>query len=316
MIRSYSTPHASASSAANQAGSFISATMKPALSFTDQVQRMRTHGLVIDDKDEAVRFLSEANYYRIRGYWLTFERDGEILPGTSLSDIHEVYMFDEELRLWLWDAIRPVEIKARTVFAYHMGMACGPLSHENQRYFKYAAAHSKAMQNYKRERERAMKDQVPCVVHNMSKYGNLPLWAAVEIMSMGTVSRLYGNLSNSAQYDTGQTVSNAIATDFGTKSYYLASWLRHLTYIRNLCGHHSRVYNRTMTTQAKLFKADTRYKSAKLFPTIVVLMHIYTKLWPMRWIRLLNEMKNIMKRHPTVSLTPLGFPNDWEDALL
>ena len=49
-----STPHASASGAANQAGSFISTPMKPALSFAEQVRRMRSHGLVVDDEDEAI----------------------------------------------------------------------------------------------------------------------------------------------------------------------------------------------------------------------------------------------------------------------
>lgn len=65
-----STPHASVHDTANQAGSFSFSQVKPALSFEQQVELMRSRGLAVDDVDEAIRWLSETNYYRIRGYWL------------------------------------------------------------------------------------------------------------------------------------------------------------------------------------------------------------------------------------------------------
>lgn len=310
-----STPHASASGAANQAGSFISTPMKPALSFAEQVRRMRSHGLVVDDEDEAIHFLSEANYYRIRGYWLTFEHNGKLDAGTTLDDIREVYRLDEELRLWLWAAIGQVEIKARTAFAYHLSMACGPLAHEDQKYFDDQKAHAKTIRSYEREKSRAQRDGVPCVVHNMSKYGDLPLWAAVEIMTMGNVSRLYGNLSDAASYAGGRTVSKAVADEFKIKPYHLKSWLQHLTYVRNLCGYHNRIYNRTVTTRATLLKADSKYQGSKAFPTFLVLMRIYEKLWPKQWERMAQRLGDIVSRHPSVSLRPLGFPEDWKTIL-
>ena len=71
------------------------------------------------------------------------EHDGKIIPGTTLNDIHEIYLLDEGLRLWLWRAIEPVEIKARTAFAYHMSMALGPLAHEDAHNFDDVGAHKK-----------------------------------------------------------------------------------------------------------------------------------------------------------------------------
>lgn len=55
----------------------------------------------------------------------------------------------------------------------------------------------KALSNFERERDRGRDQGVPCVVHNMDKYGKLPVWAAVESMSLGTLSMLYGNLDPS-----------------------------------------------------------------------------------------------------------------------
>lgn len=85
-----STPHASASGAANQAGSFSFPPMKPALSFSRQVCLMRERGLVMKNDTDAATFLSETNYYRLRGYWLTFEQAGRFKNGTTLEDIREV----------------------------------------------------------------------------------------------------------------------------------------------------------------------------------------------------------------------------------
>ncbi|MBW3093069.1 hypothetical protein KIH79_09065, partial [Bifidobacterium sp. 82T10] len=71
-----STPHARMFDAANQAGSFSFSPMKPALSYTEQVRRLRDRGLIISDESKAVKLLSDTNYYRLRGYWITLEQDG------------------------------------------------------------------------------------------------------------------------------------------------------------------------------------------------------------------------------------------------
>lgn len=315
MITYDSTPHASVSDAANQAGSFHFSDMKEALSLDRQVDRLREHGITVTDDNEAAKCLSETNYYRISGYWLTLEHDGKIIPGTTLNDIHEIYLLDEEFRLWLWKAIEPVEIKARTAFAYHMSLALGPLAHEDAGNFVNAKAHKKSMDTYQRERERALRDGIPCVTHNMRKYGNLPAWAAVEIMSMGTVSRLIGNLTSSATYPDSRSVRDAIADEFGTTYYLLKSWLRHLTYVRNLCGHHNRIYNRSMTTKVTMLKKDSRFSSPKAFPSVVTLMRIYENLWPDRWAKLSATLIKLFESHPSVDLIPLGFPSDWKHVI-
>lgn len=304
-----STPHATHESGANQAGSFF-ISMKPALSFEGQLSRMRDRGLEIGDEGAALQRLSESNYYRLRGYWLTLEDGDSFIPGSSFDDIWSIYQLDGDLRNWMWRAIEPIEIKARTLFAYHMAMECGPVAHEDNRYFKSTISHAKSMESLSREKNRALNDGVPCVVHNVEKYGDLPVWAAVEIMSMGTVSQLYGNLDPKRS-----GVAKGVASGFGVKPFILRSWLRHLTYIRNICGHHSRLYNRVMTTRANLLKADARYDSDKEFPTFIVLKRIYERSWPERWPSMLEELDGLISSHAEVSLLPMRFPSDWQEAL-
>lgn len=284
--------------------------MKPPLSFEDQLDVMEKRGLVIGDHDLALKRLSETNYYRLRGYWLTYEADGRFLPGTTFEHIWNTYKLDSELRAWVWNAIAPVEVKARTLFAYHMAMECGPVSHEDVRYFSDTVAHARSMKSLERERERAFKDGIPCVVHNMKKYGDLPVWAAVEIMSMGTVSQLYGNLDQSKS-----GVSRLVAEGFGVRPLMLRSWLRHLTYVRNVCAHHNRLYNRVMTMRPRLLRSDVGCDGAKEFPTFLVLRRLYERSWPDGWARLATSLSGIFARHPGVSLAPMGFPGNWNEIL-
>lgn len=304
-----STPHATHEYGANQAGSF-SISMKPPLSLEEQLELMIGRGLIVNDRLLAIRRLSESNYYRLRGYWLTYEAGNRFKPGVAFEQIWDTYELDAELRNWMWRAIAPIEIKARAQFAYHMSRECGPIAHENARYFRSAQAHARSMASLERERNRALKDGVPCVVHNIDKYGDLPIWAAVEIMSMGTVSQLYGNLN-----PDNSNVAKLVAQDFRIKPFLLKSWLRHLTYIRNICGHHGRLFNRIITTRANLLKTDSRLDGDKEFPTLLVLKRVYERSWPGRWSMLLENLSNAFEQHPDVPLLPMGFPENWWSIL-
>lgn len=168
-----STPHATHESGANQAGSF-SILMKQPLTYEQQVDLMVSRGLAIEDREDAALKLSAANYYRLRGYWLTYERDGRFIPGTTFDMIWDTYRFDTELRNLVWTLISPIEIKSRTSLAYHTSHECGPLSYEDGGVFRDAGRHAKSLAAVKREIERAKRDRVPCVLHNLEKYGDLP----------------------------------------------------------------------------------------------------------------------------------------------
>lgn len=284
--------------------------MKKPLSFNDQLDLMINRGLTVRDRNLAIRRLSEVNYYRLRGYWLTYEANGRFRPGTTFEDIWDTYELDSELREWVWHAISPIEIKTRTLFAYHMSMEHGPVAHEDVRYFRSAPAHARSMESLARERNRALRDGVPCVVHNIEKYGDLPIWAAVEITSMGTISQLYGNLDPSKS-----DVAKLVAKGFSVKPFMLRSWLRHLTYVRNICEHHSRLYNRVMTTRAALLRVDSDHDSEKEFPTFLVLKRIYERSWPKAWPSMVDELSDVAGKYAGIRLSPMGFPVDWKEVL-
>ena len=310
-----STQHASpGNGAANQAGSF-SLPLKPALSRSAQLSLLQKRGLIVRDRDAALELLSQSNYYRLQGYCLPYLNGERFKPGTTFDLIHETYALDRELRHWLWRTIEPVEIKARTAFAYRLSMTFDADSYRNPALFHNRNEHAKSFANVQREIDRAYRNGVPCVKHNIDKYGDLPIWAAVEIMPFGTLSRLYGNLSTHATDGSGRSIHRAIADEFGTKPEALKSWLHHLSYVRNTCAHHNRFYNMVISTQPKLLKCDVAHTSKKEFPTFIVLMRLYEKSWAEQWPALMEELERAIAAHPTVSLRPMGFPSNWSSVL-
>lgn len=68
----------------------------------------------------------------------------------------------------------------------------------------------------------------------------------LEVISMGTLSKLYANFSNAS-------AKHAVAREFGLNHHkFLRSWLECLDVLRNCCAHHSRLSNRVFTLKPKM----------------------------------------------------------------
>lgn len=313
-ITADSTPHASLSNDdANQAGSFFS--MPPALSISEQIHKLRDRGFSVGDEAFVAACLRDKNYYRLRGYWMTLEHDGAVSPGTPFEMVWDIYCFDACIRSWLWDAIAPLEIKFRTQLAYHLGCAYGPLAYRDEDLFKDKTSHRNTLQRLDAEIRRAQKLGLPCVKHNLSKYGTLPVWAAVEVASMGTVSALYGNLRSDSNSPEIGAPRAAIAAEFGQTPYMLKSWMRHLTTIRNACAHHNRIYNSRLKMKPSLLGMDKDWDSFRMFPTFLILKRLYETSWPEQWEGMAAELGQLASNYAGVSLRPMGFPDAWREVL-
>ena len=72
-----------------------------------------------------------------------------------------------------------------------------------------------------------------------------PSWMILEISSFGNLSNLYKNLN------PGRDKRN-IAHYFGLDDSTFESWLHSFTYVRNVCAHHSRFWNKRMSIQPRI----------------------------------------------------------------
>lgn len=247
-------------------------------------------------------------YYRLRGYWLTLEKGGRFLPGTSVDDILEIMELDCALSALVSSLVTPVELQLRASICNSLATRYGACALHRRDVFRDQKLFLALQSILEREREQARRNKKPLVLHNLSKYGQLPIWAEVEIASMGTLSKVYGALSS-------REASVEISSCYRMRPAQFAGWLRYLTQLRNMVAHHDRLYNRMFAVRPKLFAEHRDVDNARLFPAFIVLLKLLDELNPSQAQRHRVELGRIIAAHSGVNLGPAGFPEQWREIL-
>lgn len=285
---------------------------KPALTIEQKLALLRSRGLSINDEARATHCLQHINYYRLTGYWLPFEESHNphrFKPGVSFEDIINVYSFDRELRLLLLDAIERIEISLRTQWAFHLAHHAGAHSYLDQTLASSSRKHARQLGLLAHEVE---SSQETFVVHLRTKYKHPdlpPIWAACEVLSLGQLSRWYELLRPIS-------LRAKIARVYGLDQQVLESFLHHLTYLRNLCAHHSRVWNREFTilppvpkSKPQLLAASiTKPADRRIYNTCCFIQHLMNVVSPGHCWN--DRLVQLLDRH-NIPATQMGFPDDW-----
>jgi len=223
---------------------------KPATTFDQQIDQLIERVILIPDRDYSRHYLTHLNYYRLGAYWLPFEADHAthtFSPDTHFDEVVSLYVFDRELRLLVMDAVERLEVSIRTHWAYNLAHAYGPHAHLSADIFKNNNVHQRCLRKLNEELGRSKE---VFVSHYQKHYNDPelpPVWAVVEVMSLGQLSQWVSGLSR------GQD-RQAISKNYGIDEVILTSFLHHLTIVRNICAHHGRLWNRRFGFKAKMPK--------------------------------------------------------------
>ena len=291
---------------------------KPATTHDEQIDLLGSRGLLIQDRDRARHYLRHLNYYRLGAYWLSLEQEQDhgthrFFPGTSFDDVLNLYIFERELRLLALDAIERVEVSVHTQWAYHLAHRYGCHANHNADIFKSEWDHTR---NLAKLTDEVSRSQETFIQHLRRKYDEPlpPVCALVEVMSLGQLSKWYSNLRHSQDL-------NAIAHVFDLDEELLVSFLHHLTTVRNLCAHHSRLWNREFIFTFKLPKGRpapllpsvNRQEPRKLYNTLAVMAYLLDFVseshhWKVR-------LHGLIAKH-RIESRAMGFPAGWENLPL
>ena len=92
---------------------------KQPLSYEEQVNLIKSRGLVVNDEAKAIRYFQQISYYRLSAFFLPYQLvKDKFNPGISFDQILDNYSFDRELRLIVFDSIERIEIAIRTQMIY------------------------------------------------------------------------------------------------------------------------------------------------------------------------------------------------------
>jgi abortive infection bacteriophage resistance protein len=215
------------------------------LSLADQVAKLRGYGLVVSDQPQAEVFLRHLNYYRFSGYGLAFESARHTFnPGTRFEDIRAAYEFDRDLRDLVYESMEVIELDVRTTVAYTYGHSHGAFGHTDARNFYKTFQHRDWLGKLQNETDRSRERFVKHFKETYREYPDLPIWMATEIMSFGALSRMISGMHKADQ--------KVIASHYRMPVPHFVSCLHHLVYIRNICAHHARLWDREWAIKPEL----------------------------------------------------------------
>lgn len=321
----------------------VSTYNKPHLSFQQQLELLKARGLEVTDDTAALAYLTRIGYYRLSAYWyplrlplitqdpvtqkIKVTRQDQFMPGIKFEHALSMYVFDKRLRLLLLDAIERIEIAMRVDVSHMLG-ARDTFSHINAGMLhgnftkklkqNGQTAHQDWLTKYNKVLARSKEDFFK---HYKNKYGlPLPIWVSVELWDFGMLSTFYKGMQVADK--------TVIATKYGVQDFtVMESWLRTLNFVRNVAAHHSRLWNKNLVDQPKLPKRGeisafdpivndsllSQEVSARLYSVICILIHMLKIISPnSSWRDRLRDMVKQFPCVPTLSISDMGFPAQWQ----
>ena len=295
---------------------FMAKFEKPAKSDDLLVAQLIERKLLIEQPEKVKTYLSHIGYYRLSGYMHPFlKRDGtkEFQEGSHFSKVLDSYLFDKKLRQVLLDMCERIEISIKTNLCNIMALKHGP-------HWYLDGSHFRKYDHYQHFIHDVEEYCTEChdsfIKHYLRKYSAPrlpPIWMIIQTLTFGQVSRLYDNLKASPE-------RSAIAYCYGITPGIFESWLKSISFVRNCCAHHSRVWNRHFplkpiipTDKDKCFLATVNDDTNKrLYGTLSCMLAMLEKINPNASCR--RRLKGLFREYPHVSLVEMGFTADWENS--
>jgi abortive infection bacteriophage resistance protein len=292
---------------------------KNATSISQQIEILKSRGLIISDTSFAEHQLANISYYRLGEYWYVMQDNKEnhtFKPKSRFEDMMSLYNFDRELRFLLFDVIERIEISLRTKLIYHLSHEFDPWWFQNFELFQDSQALVKTLSNLQEELERTKEPTIKS--HNQKHKDDKrfpPSWKSLEQTSFGSLSKLYGNLKNTIKS------KDIIAEEFGAVNHtYLPSWLQSISQIRNFCAHHSRLWNKNLPSTLRLLSKPP-YKWIADVPNQNDFKYLYIHLCLMKYMLNIIEPENIFttrlyalfEKYSNVDPNALGMKSNWQD---
>ncbi|MDD4027914.1 MAG: Abi family protein [Bacilli bacterium] len=251
----------------------------------EQIDILRSKGLIINNVDKAKSILLRENYFFINGYRYIFLKsvtNKTFLPGTTFEELYALFTFDRCIRNIMFKNILIVENNIKSIISYQLSKKYGIKEKDYLKSSNFTKDYSKSRQvidilNKMKRQIRVNVKQHSATLHYITNYGYIPLWIMVKVLSFGIISDLYSILKDDDKL--------AIARYYDTDIENLEIFLMVLSNYRNLCAHEDILYSHQ--TQKNILDnkyhrllnipmTDNEYIYGKndLFSTILIMKHM------------------------------------------
>lgn len=284
---------------------------KQSKTYQELVQILKDRNLVIADEGKAVDFLSKVHYYRLSAYFLPFQSTKDHFgTNSTFEDIVRLYEFDMELRKFVFFYIERVEVALRAKIVQVHTQRYGALGYAEDikspdiTNMKNISIYGEISYSIQKEVKRAQESFAQHFKDNY-QMKDLPLWACVELLSFGNLSKLFSIFPSQER----QIILQDFGLNLALKPFQ--NWLRGLTTISNICAHHARLWNREIGTgfmiPKKISFLCSDVNNKKIFFALSVLAEI------LKNPQIKVDFKTLLAKYPTIPTKAMGIPSNWQN---
>ena len=228
----------------------------------EQIDILIDKGLIIDDIEYAKDILIRENYFFISGYrhpFLKNKNERYFIPNTNFSELYALFHFDRQIRNIIFKNLLIVENNMKSIFSYQLSKNYGIKEKDYLRTSNFTSNSEK--QRQVNDLIRKMKRQIrvngsqhSATSHYLNRYGYIPLWVVVKVLSFAIVSELFAIMKRNDQEE--------VANVYGVSIDNLLTYLPILANYRNLCAHEDILYEHRNQKAIN----DTKYHVALNIP--------------------------------------------------
>lgn len=311
-----------ASQAMCQRGGCFSQTYnKPSKTYQEQIQLLKSRGLIITNEHQAIELLKRVNYYRLSAYFIPLQypknstQKDIFKDHATFEDIVNLYCFDCELREFLFVYLGKLECSLRAKISYYHSYQYQPFGYLDRKNFKNIKSKSKKYQTLFDEVQGKIKQETcrasdePYVKHIKRTYKicDLPIWAMMETISFGTLSKLFKILHTQEK----KKIMNEYGISVDTSIF--ENWIEQFSILRNRVAHHSRVWNHIFKIKKgfdypnkPISSLDSSIDRQRVFFALSILAFI------LKDSSIKSGFKALLAKYPTIPTKSMEIPQCWE----
>lgn len=209
----------------------------------EQIEILKRRQLIIDESKAREIFRDNNYYYLINGYKDLFldenSEEEKYKNNANLEEIFALYKFDSELRSTFLKYILMIERRIDTYIAYEFSKQYGEKEYLIESNFNNNKTNNSKIKsliadiNFNTSMQ--IRNSNKMLSHYIRKYGYIPLWVLIRIITFGQISKFYDLMKQQDQ--------NKVAKKFGVREKELKTYIHNLAIIRNICAHDEKLYD-------------------------------------------------------------------------
>ena len=268
--------------------------------------------VIINNREDALKKLERYSYYSIINTYKELFKEGKnYKKNVTFDEIYAIYEFDKNLKAIFLKYVLEIELIIKSLIANFISKKYGLENYLNKDNF----------QNIDEDLIQVLLSQIDdevkknyskhlAITHYVDKYGFIPPFVLVKILTFGLISRYYGLLK--------QEDRQAISKYFKLSDKVLKQILLNLTMIRNISAHSDRLYSFHSKFFISFKEIDRSYHKKEDSTNLYMIMKCMEKLLDdeknIRFeIDLQNEINLLSIKLKSINISDvlniMGFPN-------